>query len=94
MSKKISLTQAAKLHVAGQLPVGDFSSQQRLAFLNKALEEYGLHKKDLTTLLGYGESHVYGWFVKEDSDRFRSIPDRALETLFIKISGGLVRKNK
>lgn len=76
------------------MPVNNFSNAQRLAFLNKALDEYGLHKKDLTTLLGYGESHVYGWFVKEDSDRFRSIPDRALETLFLKISTGRVRKNK
>lgn len=57
-----------------------------LDFVKQIREENQYTYKQLSELSGYSEEYVRSWFAKEDSTKYRPVPDRAVTIMKLKIT--------
>jgi len=57
-----------------------------LEFVRQIRNENSLTYKQLSELSGYSEEYVRAWFAKEDSTKFRPVPDRAITIMKLKMT--------
>lgn len=57
-----------------------------LDFVKQVRDENQYTHKQLSDLSGYSEEYVRSWFAKEDSSKFRTVPDRAVKIMKLQLA--------
>jgi hypothetical protein len=63
-----------------------FLSEENLSYIRRVKDGNSLTWRQLSKLTGYSDEYVRAWFAKPNSSKFRTVPDRAVTIVKLKMT--------